>query len=280
MNDHERVKKAIKAVANYEDYYPRYESIFVDEAQSLNSEYWEVLIDLLHEKGPFHLKWIFFDDNQAVGFSRPPKAKRNNIYHLKNVIRNTVNIFNFSKPYYSSETYRGAKVDHGIEGPIVDQIYRFSDFEIQTFSIEVLEFLVNKVDELLGDLKQLHPTDVGILVENQPRARALRGEIRNHCDKIHPYILNDMVRDLSHGNWTNLPLGKCGITIDSVSRCAGLHFKAVILLLSENLINKNLKQKIYIGITRACCKLIVIAPREGQVCGSEDCQSMDVDPEE
>ena len=121
----------------------------MDEAQDLEGE-WEDLINLLHKKGPNNFLWVFYDDNQRVRYTKPPRAEH--VYHLECVIRNTRKVFAETQRYYTSG--RSARVAHGIIGPDVEWVDELSSKDLEDLTNGRVSSLIRGlIKEAVEDLK-------------------------------------------------------------------------------------------------------------------------------
>ena len=237
--------------------YQRFDSIFVDEAQDLCGN-WELLFDVLHEKGEGHYKWIFYDNNQNVRYSAPPKENKHE-YHLIKVIRNTKKIFEASKRFYSSK--KTVEIGHNIEGPEVVQ-RRFTDHDIENMNRDVIQFILDAIVYLSKRLGVIRPGDICVLMESENRANMAGEKIKKQSNgKIVCFSLDRMVEFFLDRNWPRNEIvdrRNIGVTVDSVSRFKGLESKAVILVIGDTHDMHQVIEKTYVGTTRAICHLTFI----------------------
>lgn len=190
---------------------------------------WELLIECLHNPGPGHYRLIFYDDNQMVSYSNPPKPHRSQVYHLTEVIRNTGNIFKSSLPFCKTE--RECNVLHKYDGPEVIWDASFTDSDLEYYTDNVLHVIGSHVKDISHNLIHVAPMDICVLVESTKRAFQLRDRIiafTVRCRMVQeefivaPFTVEEMVYNLKYEHWWNTgkvePGKQCGVTVDSVSR--------------------------------------------------------------
>ncbi|KXJ20360.1 hypothetical protein AC249_AIPGENE25048 [Exaiptasia diaphana] len=201
-----------------------YDSIFVDEAQALDGENWEVLIKCLHNSGPNHYKLIFYDDNQMVSYSNPPSPPSSQVYHLTEVIRNTRNIFKSSLPFCQFE--RECEVLHKYDGPEVTWNTSFTDNDLEYYSNNVIQVIDSHVNDIWNNLMEVVPMDICVLVESQERACCLIRRMIQERSIVAPFTVEEMASNLKYGHWRNsskiTPGKQCGVVVDSISRLRSL----------------------------------------------------------
>ena len=233
----------------------KYEHIFVDEGQDLFDENWPELLKLFHNEpdndplGAFYF-WVMFDSNQHVqpGRKQLPYKYLKNASRLTHVLRNTGNIFNLSREYFTS-------------------IYNKND-EIKLGHTEVgLNILwVNELEEdwsnccnlLFEQIKKLWHQgvtnkDIAILTRTEKESKNLIEELNNRCKCQFEDAQNFFNRDK-----------RDKITVESIRRFKGLESKVVILLdpkwmytVGQNGGNQA-SELMYVAVSRCHCYLIII----------------------
>jgi hypothetical protein len=199
-------------------------------------------------------------------FSNPVNPEQNRVFHLTEVIRNSKNIFQASKLFCITD--RECKVRHEFDGPEVIWNAQFTDGDLEYYSNKFLDVIDSYVSDTWCDLKEVAPQDICILVENKDKAKKLQSRIKEKDSIIAPFIVEEMVDALKHGNWytqhrERMRDGQCGVVVDSISRYTGLGSKVVILVVNYRGIMAKIIEKVYTGMTRASCKLIVLLSKNG-----------------
>ncbi|XP_031556796.1 uncharacterized protein LOC116293505 [Actinia tenebrosa] len=257
-NQEKLVDIAIQLVLEDNSAVRYFDSIFIDEAQDFVGN-WQLLFDILHNKGEGHYKWIFYDNNQKLRSTPPTQNKSHSEYHLTKVIRNTKKIFDASMEFYSSQ--KTVKIGHKIVGPEV-QIMCFFPQDIENISSNVVQFITESITKLTCCLGVARPGDICVLMENKERAITVGQKVLQMSNgKVVPFQLEQMVEYMDDKRQWPRDLigdrGNIGVTVDSVSRFKGLESKAVILVIGSRK-TRQVIEKMYVGTTRAFCHLTVL----------------------
>lgn len=217
----------------------RFDAIVVDEGQDFHGDWWAALELLLKENGDTYL-YIFLDENQLV--HGLPKDLPNGLqsFTLNENLRNARPIHDKARQFFS-----GPALNSG--GPQNGKVEY-----IQTGSENLLSKLSEKVAELVD--AGIKPGDIAVLT-GLPFGRSSLTKL--------PAIGNIPA--------THTPeLRPTAVLVDSIARFKGLESPVVILAELEEICTPGSVSldKLYVGMTRAVARLIVIGnARTLKVCG-------------
>ena len=258
----ERIHNAVKVLKGKG---LKYDHIFVDECQDLMGDEWPILFKELWKGNEGvcgttaangrRYKWLFFDENQFVGWSGKNsqtliEAYENGI-NLIHVLRNTGNIFNQSKKYLQSndpntETILGHK-ERGLAIKWVDSLPSRQVPEREG---------AQSVADCINDLRQkkVSEEDVCVLVETVEIRDRLSAELKRLN------VDNHNAEERFEGNKK-----KKVVVVESIRRFKGLESKVVILYNPEFTLKDNnpTKELLYTAVSRCFCYLVIITTKEG-----------------
>ena len=237
-----------------------YDHILVDEGQDLYGEKWPELLrhmhknsylsddDLLAKAGHF---WVMFDMNQYLYFAK--EQAYSSLQYLRNsalldkVFRNTKNVFEQSKKYFSDDTL--ITLGHAVSGL---QIH----WEASLFSTSVDDQSgAQCIVQCIGNLRahNVNPRDICILVETQRK----RNELWNVIESIG--VQSQTGDDLVEKSVNY-------VVLESIRRFKGMESKVVILYnppYEADQVNNRTRQLLYTAVSRCSCLLVVISTEEG-----------------
>ena len=238
----------------------RYRHIFVDEGQDLYSPKWPELLQLFLQKDEDeddepHFLWVMYDSNQHI----QPSAENfqcfqqylKNSSQLPNVLRNTENIFDMSKKYYSSvmpSMCPELRLGHNIVGHNVvldDSLPELLKLEkgAQLVADHVRRF----------ESQNVQMRDICILTTEKTTRNRLTKELDGRkipCQNAEQHIL------------TEVP----AVIVESIRRFKGLESKVVILfdpLNAKSSLNQQSIGLLYSAISRCCCYLLILSTKIG-----------------
>ena len=210
----------------------RFDAIVVDEAQDFSDEYWLGVEMLLRDEDNGHL-YIFIDQNQSL---YPRKAKLpidDEPFHLTSNCRNTAQIHEAGYRFYT-----GNEVDPPeLEGVAVTW-YRQDRVDAQTVAI------AQQVHQWVN-VEGIEAHDTVVLITKRPKA--LYYERLQQCP------------DAGTLNWVIEEHGRAGaVLIDTIARFKGLEAQAVVLWLGDEILDEEMWENVYVGITRSKSLLAIV----------------------
>ena len=237
-----------------------YDHILVDEGQDLYGKMWPELLrrmqkncylsheDFLAKAGNF---WVMFDMNQYLYFAKEQAYSR--LQYLRNsalldkVFRNTKNVFEQSKKYFSDHTL--ITLGHAVSGLQIQ-------WEASLFSRSVddqsgAQFIVQWIRKLQAH--NVNPSDICILVETQKKQ----------------IELSPMIESFGVKNQTGDDLVEKSddyVVVESIRRFKGMESKVVILYnppYEAYQVSNCTRELLYTAVSRCSCLLVVITTEEG-----------------
>lgn len=235
----------------------RYRHIFVDEGQDLYFAKWPELLQLFLQKDEDededdepHFLWVMYDSNQHV----QPSAEKfrcfrkylKNSSRLTNVLRNTENIFNMSKKYYSSTMCPKLELGHKIVG---HNVVLDDSLPEQWKLEEGAQLVAEHVQKLQGQNVQMK--DICVLSEDVPKRDLLTAELRKQgiaCQDAEDHIQTE----------------NQAVIVESIRRFKGLESKVVIMFYPLNTNTpEQLNGLLYSAISRCSCYLLILSTKTG-----------------
>lgn len=210
------------------------DAVIVDEAQDFASLWWTAIDAVLSPGGARTLR-IFFDSNQVVYNDRdlPPNLLK---FNLTENLRNTRAIFDVSRPFLALAP--GARIE--AKGPQGEPV----DWTCYASANGSLERDVQRIVVRLIRIERVDPTEIAVLVANEPTREAVRASLE---------IPTSLCTEDISGS----------VVVDTVRRFKGLERSVVVLLADQDVVLS--RELTYVAITRARTKLIVL--------GDVDCVS-------
>ena len=242
-----------------------YDHILVDEGQDLFGRDWPELLKNMHKSSvvpsvvgdlqkPGYF-WVMYDMNQYLYFAKEQahEATHEHLTHsasLSTVLRNTGNVFQQSKKYFSSlmSEELPIKLGHRENGPAVE----FDDC-LQWGNEEELEGVQSIVRRLTALQKEnVQAKDICILCENMVKRDTLIRALAT--ERQTTQTGDDLVQ--RRGNF---------VVVESIRRFKGLESKVVIVYNPPFLddTSSNTKALLYTAYSRCSCLLIVMSTEEG-----------------
>ena len=236
-----------------------FDHILVDEGQDLYGEMWPELLrhmhknrylseeDFLAKAGTF---WVMFDMNQYLYFAKKQAYSlfqylRSSLL-LNKVFRNTRNVFEQSKKYFSDNS--PITLGHAVCGlPIRwDASLVSRDVDDQSGA----HFIVQWIGKLQN---HVNPKDICILVETQGKQTTLSRVIESIGVK------SQTGDDLVEKSFNY-------VVVESIRRFKGMESKVVILYnppYKADQFSNCTKELLYTAVSRCSCLLVVITTKEG-----------------
>ncbi len=206
----------------------RFDAIIVDEGQDFKEAYWLLLEMFLAdpERGVFY---IFADASQNIYQGNAELPMISAPVNLNRNLRNTNQVFDLVRR--TCELTDAIKPS-GVDGPKV---------EFVEYSNE--KAMINEIGSVLGRLisEQLTPDDVVILGTKSQRRTVLK-----YGTKIGPFLLVEQIEARNE------------LVTMTVHRFKGLESPVVILCELDGDLKYNLKEILYIGMTRATSMLFIM----------------------
>lgn len=213
----------------------RFDAILVDEGQDFTQEWWDVLEILFHEKD-YKFFYIFYDKSQIIDNKKMGFPTYMTSYNLTTNIRNTNEIHNMSKRYYTGTAPR----ESGLSGamPIFSELTNPSE-------------LTKRLDSILQDLQKesISLKSIAILHPDPLPVKLTNGE------KLGSFVVRNLDTYTEKNN---------EILVDSILRFKGLERTIVILTGLESIVNPSNYQlsQIYVGLTRPKQRLYVVGSQK------------------
>lgn len=207
----------------------RFDAVVVDEGQDFADSWWTPIMRCLRDEldgGVF----VYSDENQRVfaRFGRPPVPLVPLV--LDHNLRNTRQITETFLPLAPMRMYA-----RGGEGPEVTYVEASAD--------DALDAADDQIDPLLED--GWRPEDVALLTTG---AR-------------HPEQVSLQESEGQVGYWRTFWDKDC-VFYGHVLGCKGLERKVVVLCVNESTPRERARERLYVGLSRATDKLVVVGPRD------------------
>ena len=254
------------------DFYGKYDHILIDEGQDLFGSMWPDLLELMHKSSvtpnfneeaeledwmkPTGFFWVMYDTNQYLYFSKELlklfSRYLQNSAELKEVLRNTGNIFKQSEKYFKSlmTSENGITLGHQEYGlPIKWD----TSLESKVISDDKG---ASTIIPHLKDLRREHvqERDICILVETVAERKSFRQALSKNS-------VETQTADILVEKNDNK------IVVESIRCFKGLESKVVILYNppyeDDSESNGCAKELLYTAVSRCCCYLIVITTEAG-----------------
>ena len=222
----EKIPKACKLLPDRQ-----FDTVIVDEGQDFNSNMLNSLESILDPYGKGKIR-IFYDNNQDVYNNACDEIAKlyGSPYNLPVNLRNTQKIYKITQKYYKGK-------ETAAYGPLGEEIQL-----IETDSNKSIRIALKQYVENLLNNEGFSPSDIAIIV---PRSKYQRefiidGKIGRYecqkCNKSENYI-----------------------TIDSVRRFKGLEKPVIIVIVTDELLEK--EEWIYVALSRARSLLVLIGEK-------------------
>ena len=239
-----------------------YDHILVDEGQDLYGKMWPELLrhmhknrylseeDFLAKAGTF---WVMFDMNQYLYFAKEQAYSRfeylRNSQVLNKVFRNTRNVFEQSKKYFSDDS--PITLGHAVCGLQIQWDASLVSRNVNDQS--GASFIVQWIRKLQNH--NVNPEDICILVETQEKQISLSHAIESIGVKSQT---GDHLVEESFN---------C-VVLESIRRFKGMESKVVILYnppykADHCQFSNCTKELLYTAVSRCTCLLVVITTEEG-----------------
>ena len=237
-----------------------YDHILVDEGQDLYGKKWPELLQrmqknwyLSHENSPVKAGnfWVMFDMNQYLYFAK--EQAYSCLQYLRNSalldkeFRNTKNVFEQSKKYFSDDTL--ITLGHAVSGLQIQ-------WEASLFSRSVDDQSgAQCIVQWIGKLRahNVNPRDICILVETKEK----QTELSNVIESIG--VKSQTGDDLVEKSVNY-------VVLESIRRFKGMESKVVILYnppYVADQVNNCTRKLLYTAVSRCSCLLVVITTEEG-----------------
>jgi len=207
---------------------PRYDALFVDEAQDLRNEWLEALIETLRDPEDA-LVWLFMDDNQRVYENRleaPPGFRR---YDLIHNCRNTQAIHRVVMEKYEGE------IDPEAIGP--------EGREVELLHTDDQPATVRAVIERLCGKEEIPPQDIVVLSSHgREKSAVAQAGAGRYAFVDEPEPIGGFIR------------------FASIRAFKGLESPVVILCELEDIDGETIDQQLYVGFSRARNHCVAVAP--------------------
>ena len=260
----QQVVNAVEQLERGAAFIKRYDHIFVDECQDLCGDKWPILFKKLqkgsgdNDDGAFpdpKYIWYLYDTNQHLGLSHQQshflRRALNITTRLSVVLRNTGNVFNQSKKYFTSEVTGELQLGHREFGKAIewdDSLTRTEDQGYQgaeTIRKHIYYLHKHKVKD----------RDICVLVRNIQIRNDLRSKLK---------LLKVETQDAEE----LLATDENKVTVESIWRFKGLESKVVILynppfFEAKDWTVKRTNEVLYTAVSRCFCYLVVITTRFG-----------------
>lgn len=210
---------------------PRYDALFVDEAQDLETEWLDALLLTLRDEASAYI-WLFMDANQQVygaNFEEPEGFVH---FDLDVNCRNTAAIHREVIKKYKGE------VEPRVMGP--------EGRELELFETDDQAAKVASVLQRLCGREEVAPQDVVVLSSHGTASGNSRVAA---AGRLGNYTLTEERGKL--GNYVHF---------SSIRGFKGLESPVVILCELEDLDDESIDQQLYVGISRAKNHCVVVAP--------------------
>ena len=254
------------------DFRGKYDHILVDEGQDLFGSKWPDVLELMHKSSvtpnvneeaeledlmkPTGFFWVMYDTNQYLYFSKELlklfSRYLQNSAELKEVLRNTGNIFKQSEKYFKSlmTSENGITLGHQEYGlPIKWD----TSLESKVISDDKG---ASTIIPHLKDLRREHvqERDICILVETVAKRKSFRQALSKNS--VETQTADNLVEKNDNK-----------IVVESIRCFKGLESKVVILYNppyeDDSESNGCAKELLYTAVSRCCCYLIVITTKAG-----------------
>ncbi|MRW83751.1 AAA family ATPase [Pseudoduganella sp. FT26W] len=209
-----------------------FDAVVVDEAQDFSDEYWLGVEMLLSDQERGHF-YIFIDQNQALYSRIAALPIEDEPFRLTMNCRNTAPIHEAAYRFY-----RGDAIDSPeLQGPPITWISHDKD-------ADQADAVARRVHQWIN-VEGIEAQDVAVLVTKRPKAfyysllqqRADAGKVR---------LAIEMHNQRS------------SVLLDTVARFKGLESQAVVLWLGDEVLDEELWETVYVGITRGKTLLTVV----------------------
>ena len=239
-----------------------YDHILVDEGQDLYGKMWPELLRLMHKNRSLSEKdflakartfWVMFDMNQYLYFAKEQACSHFQYLRgsllLDKVFRNTRNVFEQSKKYFSDDS--PITLGHAVCGlPIkwdASLVSRSVDDQSGAY------FIVRWMEKLQN--QKVNPKDICILVETQEKQRTL-SRVMKSID-VKSQTGDELVEESFNY-----------VVLESIPRFKGMGSKVVILYdppykADHYQFSNCTKELLYTAVSRCTCLLVVITTEEG-----------------
>lgn len=215
-------------VAAIEELGPRYDALFVDEAQDLSNDWLDALMTTLRDPDDA-LVWLFMDDNQRIYHNRLEVPAGFRPFDLIHNCRNTQAIHRLVMEKYEGEVEVEAI---GPEGREVELIHA----DDQPGAVRAT------VARLCGS-EEIPPQDVVVLSSHGIGKSAVAAAGCGRYEFVdEPRPLGDFIR------------------FASIRAFKGLESRVVILCELEDLDDETIDQQLYVGLSRARNHCVIAAP--------------------
>jgi hypothetical protein len=212
---------------------PQYDALIVDEGQDFESDWWLPLQALLVDPDQ-SLMYVFYDDNQNLYQTADgmPRELGLSEYHLTRNLRNTRSIHATFIPFYHSRQVPEAI---GPQGRPPEVAYYANEAELRA--------LLGRTLHQLMAIDQVPAQDIVILTPRSAEHSALAQWPTLGNVRLVP------ARTAAQGE----------ICYYSIYKFKGLESAVVILVECRSTANQNLDALLYVGCSRACHHLIILA---------------------
>ena len=207
----------------------KFDSFVVDEAQDFADAWWTPIMRCLRDENDGGL-YVYSDENQRVfaRFGRPPVPLVPLV--LDTCLRNTRQVCETFLPLAPMRMYA-----RGGEGPEVTYVEASAE--------DALDVADDQIDPLLDE--GWRPEDVALLTTG---AR-------------HPEQVALQESEGQDGYWRTFWDKDC-VFYGHVLGCKGLERKVVVLCVNERMPRERSRERLYVGLSRATDKLIVVGPSD------------------
>jgi hypothetical protein len=213
----------------------RFDAVVVDEAQDFSDEYWLGVEMLLRDQERGHF-YIFIDQNQALYSRIAVLPIEDEPFHLTTNCRNTAPIHEAAYRFYLGDAIDPPE----LQGPAITWSSHDRD-EDQADAV------VRRVQQWIN-VEGIDAKDAVVLVTKRPKAFY--------------YTLLQQRPDAGKVRWAiEVHSQRSSILLDTVARFKGLESQAVVLWLGDEVLDEELWETVYVGITRGKSLLAVVGTR-------------------
>jgi len=216
----------------------RFDSVVIDEGQDFRPEFWLPVEWLLRESAESHL-FVFHDHNQAFYTRSQSIPIHDDPFLLTFNCRNTMPIHECAYRYYQGEPTEGRRELSG--APIESIVGQSPAAQARSVHARITKML---------DRERLNPEQIAVLICGEPKS-VFYSHLR---DLPLPRGVSWIVEGVASDQ---------GVRVDTVRRFKGLEADVVFLWGLDALPRSDEREIMYVGLSRAKSRLIVVGDRAG-----------------
>lgn len=215
----------------------RFDAVVVDEAQDFREEFWLPIEWLLRDDNSSYL-FVFHDQNQALYARSTAIPIADEPFLLTLNCRNTMHIHRAAYRYYEGEPTDGSEELQGVPIEVVDR--PLLSAQSKALHAEIVRLLTK--DQVL-------PEQISVLICGEPKEEFYRAIEGRPLPRGTPWIIEGVAAD-------------SGIRVDTVRRFKGLESDIAFLWGLESLPVRHEREILYIGMTRAKSRLVLVGTQD------------------